>query len=137
MQQLSEFVINHWMLVTAFCVVAGLLLANLMSAAGGVSPEAAVMLINREQAVVVDVRADKAFASGHITGALHVPQASLADARSRLEAYKDRPVLVCCDTGATAGGVVRQLRGWGIERAQALNGGITAWRGANLPLESS
>ena len=46
-------------------------------------------------------------------------------------------MLVCCDTGATAGGVVRQLRGWGIARAQALNGGITAWRGANLPLETS
>ncbi|MGE0482866.1 MAG: rhodanese-like domain-containing protein [Gammaproteobacteria bacterium] len=137
MQQLSEFVINHWMLVAAFCAVAGLLIANLLGAAGGVSPESAVMLINREQAVVLDVRAEKAYASGHITGAINVPQAGLADARARLEAYKDRPVLVCCDTGTTAGGVVRQLRGWGIGRAQALNGGISAWRGANLPLEAS
>lgn len=135
MQQLSEFVINHWMLVTAFCAVAGLLLANFMGSVGGVSPSAAVMLINREQAVVIDVRPAQAFGEGHIAGAINVPQAELSGARERLASYAERPVLVCCESGNSAGAAARQLKGFGVARAQVLQGGVAAWRAANLPLE--
>lgn len=137
MQQLSEFVINHWILVTAFCAVAGLLIANLVGTARGVSPLEAVNLINREDAVVVDVRAPEEFARGHLAGAINLPQAELEQARARLGAPAERPLLVCCQSGTTAGAATRRLRSAGYARAQVLAGGINAWRAANLPLSTS
>lgn len=137
MQQLSEFVINHWILVTAFCAVAGLLIANLLSSAGGVSPLEAVNLINRENAVVIDIRPASEFSAGHITSAINVPQTELAAARERLERYKSQAVLVCCASGSGAAAAVRQLRAWGLSEAKPLAGGINAWKAANLPLTAS
>jgi rhodanese-related sulfurtransferase len=134
MQQLSEFVINHWILVTAFGAVAGLLMANLLTGVGGVGPLEAVNLINREDAVVIDLRPAAEFASGHVTAAVNIPQTEFAAARERLERYRTQPLLVCCASGAQSTAAVRQLRGWGFARAQSLAGGINAWRAANLPL---
>ena len=56
MQLLSEFALNHWMLVTAFCVLLGLLVANTVGAIGGIDTQEAVTLINREGALVIDIR---------------------------------------------------------------------------------
>ncbi|MEX2482494.1 MAG: rhodanese-like domain-containing protein [Gammaproteobacteria bacterium] len=137
MQQLSEFVINHWILVTAFCAVAGLLIANLLSNAGGVSPLEAVNLINRENAVVIDIRPASEFSAGRITSAINIPQTELAAARERLERYKSQAVLVCCASGGGAATAVRQLRGWGLSEAKPLAGGINAWKAANLPLTAA
>jgi len=134
MQQISEFVINHWILVTAFGAVAGLLVANLLTGIGGVGPLEAVNLINREDAVVVDLRPAAEFAGGHITAAMNIPQIEFAGARDKLERYRSQPLLVCCGSGTQSSAAVRQLRGWGFDRAQSLAGGINAWRAANLPL---
>lgn len=133
MEQLSEFVINHWILVTAFCGVLGLLIANLLSGAGGLTPLQAVELINREDALVLDVRTTGDFEAGHITNALNVPVADLEGARDKL-GDTERPLIVCCASGTTAVGAVRRLRGWGFSGARTLSGGINAWRSANLPL---
>lgn len=136
MEQLSEFVVNHWMLVTAFCAVAGLLLANVMTGVGGVSPLEAVNLINRDNAQVIDIRTAEDFARGHVAGAVNVPFKELAGAGEKVQRFKDRPVLVCCQSGSTASAAARQLRGLGVSDARVLAGGINAWRGANLPLTS-
>jgi len=136
MQQLSEFVVNHWILVTAFCAVAGLLIANLLSTASGVSPLEAVTLINREDAVVVDIRPPAEFAQGHLAAAINLPLGELGAARERLGAVGERPVLVCCQSGASAATAVRRLRAAGYPRAQVLAGGLNAWRAANLPVSA-
>ncbi|MEQ8660439.1 MAG: rhodanese-like domain-containing protein [Gammaproteobacteria bacterium] len=136
MEQLSEFVVNHWMLVTAFCAVAGLLLANLLSGAGGVSPLEAVNLINRENAQVIDVRSAEDFARGHLAGAINVPLKELDGATERLQRFKGRPLLVCCQSGTSAMGTARRLRTQGFADVRVLAGGVQAWRSANLPLTS-
>ncbi len=137
MQQLSEFVINHWLLVTAFMVVLGLLLASLFSAVGGVSPQQAVGLINREGAVVVDVRDTAAFAKGHIIDALNIPSAELDGAAAKLRRHGGKRVLVCCESGASSAAAVRKLKAAGVEQVDSIKGGIQAWRNDNLPLATS
>ncbi|MGB1879311.1 MAG: rhodanese-like domain-containing protein [Gammaproteobacteria bacterium] len=134
MEQLSEFVVNHWILVTAFCVVAGLLLASFANAAGGVSPQEAVGLLNKQAAVIVDVRKHEDFAKGHIIGALNLPLNELESARNRLAAHAEKPVLVCCDSGGTSAGAARKLKQAGIANVRNLAGGLSAWRAANLPV---
>ncbi|MGR8920237.1 MAG: rhodanese-like domain-containing protein [Gammaproteobacteria bacterium] len=134
MEQLSEFVVNHWILVTAFCAVLGLLLANLLGGAGGVGTQEAVKLINRSGAVVVDVRAPAEFNTGHIIDAINIPSAELGDAVDRLRQYGDAPLLVCCASGNSSTAAVRKLRQAGLTQARSLSGGLAAWRQDNLPV---
>ncbi len=95
----------------------------------------AVQLINRRDAVVLDVRDTGDHAAGHITNARHVPEAQLTGRMKELDKYKSRPIVVSCRTGSRSPAVVAMLRKQGFAEAFALRGGIAAWQQANLPLE--
>jgi rhodanese-related sulfurtransferase len=95
----------------------------------------AVQLINRREAVVLDLRDTGEYAAGHITNAKHVPQAQLGERIKDLEKYKARPVIVSCASGTRSFAAVAQLRKQGFSEAVALRGGVSAWQQAGLPLE--
>ena len=97
----------------------------------------AVQLINRRDAVVLDVRDTGDYAAGHITGARHISESQLADRMKELEKFKSRPIVVCCRTGTRALVVTGALRKQGFAEAFALRGGIAAWQQASLPLEKN
>ena len=97
----------------------------------------AVQLINRRDAVVLDVRDTGDYAAGHITSARHIPEAQLSGRMKELDKYKSRPIVVSCRTGSRAPAVSGALRKQGFPEAFALSGGIAAWQQANLPLEKS
>lgn len=97
----------------------------------------AVQLMNRRDAVVLDVRDAGDYAAGHITGARHVPESQLAERMKELEKFKGRPVIVCCRSGNRAQTVGSTLRKQGFSEVVALSGGIAAWQQASLPLEKS
>jgi rhodanese-related sulfurtransferase len=117
----------------------GMLLWPLVSRPFRVSHEVsafeAVQLINRRDALVLDVRATGEYAAGHIANAKHIPEAQLADRLKELEKYRSRPIVVTCATGSRSGGVSGLLRKQGYAEAFALRGGIAAWQQASLPLE--
>ncbi len=95
------------------------------------------MLMNRSEAVVVDIRSADDFAKGHIIAAVSLPQADLDKAPDKLRKHSGKPVLVCCATGTTSGNAARQLRENGFEDARSIRGGLAAWRQENLPVASS
>lgn len=95
----------------------------------------AVQLINRRDAVVLDLRDTGEYAAGHISNARHVPQAQLGDRIKELEKYKARPVIVSCASGTRSAAAAAQLRKQGFSEAVALRGGVAAWQQAGLPLE--
>jgi len=95
----------------------------------------AVQLINRRDAVVLDLRDTGEYAAGHIAAARHVPQAQLGDRMKELEKFKARPVIVSCASGSRAPAAAAELRKQGFTEAVALRGGISAWQQAGLPLE--
>jgi rhodanese-related sulfurtransferase len=100
-----------------------------------VGPTEAVTLINRKDAVVLDVRDDGEFAGGHITNARHVPEKQLVDRMKELEKLKNKPVIVSCASGRRATTVADTLRKQGFTDVVALRGGIGAWLQAGMPLE--
>jgi rhodanese-related sulfurtransferase len=138
MERLPEFFSNHSSLVLAFVVILGMLIWTLWQGAGRglrkLSPMDATQLINREDAVVLDVRSDGEFNQGHIVNAVNIPQKSLDEQLSKLEKYRDRPIITACRNGQTAVGVGNRLRKNGFEQVYNLAGGLLAWEGANLPL---
>jgi rhodanese-related sulfurtransferase len=95
----------------------------------------AVQLINRRDAMVIDVRDAAEYASGHITNARHIPEKELAHRVKELEKLKTRPLIVSCRAGGRAPGAAATLRKLGFPEVFALRGGIAAWQQAGMPLE--
>jgi len=100
-----------------------------------VSPAEATHLINREDALVIDVREPGEYASGHVLGAKNVPVARLESGAGDQIKRKDRPVILYCDGGDRAGKAIAALKKQGYTRVANLSGGIGAWQQAGLPLE--
>ena len=100
-----------------------------------VSPFEAVQLINRRDALVLDVRASGEYAAGHIANARNIQETQLADRAKELEKFRSRPIIVACGAGSRAPGVTGRLRKQGFAEVFALRGGVAAWQEASLPLE--
>lgn len=95
----------------------------------------ATMLINKEDAVVVDIRAEKDFKSGHIIGSKQLKAEDVRTANfGKLEKFKDRPIIVVCNMGNTAVTTANKMAKQGFSNVSVLTGGISAWQGASLPL---
>ena len=78
MEQFFEFIGNHLLLSSMWVVsAAAIIFYHARTAASSVGPQQAVMLINRQDAVVVDIRDKKEFEAGHIVDAIHIPLAKL------------------------------------------------------------
>lgn len=114
-----------------------LLLPSFKKGAGGVpnlSTAEAINLINRNHALVLDVREDTEFASGHIVDAKHIPLAKLAERLNELNKYKDKPILVNCQRGLRSAKACEILRKAEFKQVNNLQGGLEAWLAAKLPV---
>lgn len=130
-----EFLAQEWMLAGAWLVMVFLLFYHEARKAGkSVSTQQLSDLVNREGGVVLDIRDSSDFRKGHITGSLHIPFKDLASRSSELNAYKEKPVVVVCKMGQTAGAATKQLKTQGFTQVYKLNGGLSEWTASNLPL---
>jgi rhodanese-related sulfurtransferase len=137
MEQLIEFVGNHLFLVIGFLIVSAMLAQNIyadLGSSGNLSPQQATEKINREDAIVVDVRPMADFNKGHILGAKNFPMNGLMKQVGQLEKHKKDPIIVSCRSGAQSSMACKQLRKAGFENVFNLRGGILAWGNANLPI---
>lgn len=138
MSRIFEFATRHWPLFLALAAVLVLLigteLQRWLRGLRKVGPAEAVRLINRRDALVLDVRSDGEFREGHIPQARHLPPASLEEQVRKLEKYKDRPVVVYCRSGTRSAHVGGVLRKHGFAEVFNLDGGLGAWQSADLPV---
>ena len=137
MERLLEYAVRHPILVGGTVVLALAAAAYEFSRArsGGqaVGSTDAVRLLN-QGALLVDVRTQAEFDSGHVIDARHVPQEQLAQAGETLKRFKDKVVITCCESGMRSGAAARVLRTQGFTKVVNLRGGLQAWRTENLPL---
>jgi rhodanese-related sulfurtransferase len=92
-----------------------------------------VRLINND-AVVIDLRSVDAFAKGHIVSARNIPSDELESRLTSLESIKARPVVAVCESGISSTKAVNTLKMAGFESVYGLQGGMTAWGSAGLPV---
>jgi len=136
--QLFEFIVNHPLLTGTFAVLLVLFALNESRRGGrGVSAQELVHLVNREGALVLDVRDAKEYGGGHIVGAVNIPYGVLATRIGEIEKYKDKPVAIVCKMGQHAGAVGTTLRKAGFAHVTRLSGGMMEWRNQNLPVVKS
>lgn len=139
MEQFIEFASNHMLLSAAWLAIFILIIFTSikikMSPIKQLSAQELTFLVNREEGVVVDIRAEKEFKAGHILDAKHltVEKANNNDFIS-LENYKDKPIIVVCAAGMVATKVANQLYKAGYTKSSLLKGGMNSWAAAGFPV---
>jgi rhodanese-related sulfurtransferase len=100
----------------------------------GLQPAGLTALVNRDNALVVDLRPSGDFEKGHIPGAKNVQMSQFDPENKQLAAARALPVVLVCKAGQTSGDAAKRLRKAGFEHVYVLDGGIGAWQQAGLPL---
>ena len=135
MSRFLEFIANHPMLSAAAAALIGLIVAyELRHATRGyrsVEAADAPRLINHDDAVVLDVRAQDAYRKSRILHAVNVPAGDVGE--KEYAKYADRAVIVYDDNGVAATRVAAQLAKGGCKHVYLLQGGFAAWQSAGLP----
>ena len=134
-----DFVLANWMLIAVALVSGGMLLMPMLTGGGGagLTPAAAVQLINREKAVVIDVCEPAEYQAGHVGGARSIPLGELEAKLPGAVKNKATPLVLVCASGMRSGRAVAIARKLGYGNAQSLSGGLKSWREASLPIEKA
>ena len=137
MNRLVEYSTHHPYLVIATAIVAVLAVVFELRARGKgaltIGAPDAIRLHN-QGALVLDVREPEEFVGGHIIDARNIARTKLQESLDSLKKYREKPVIVCCETGTTSAAATKELRAKGFGKAVNLRGGLAAWRQDNLPL---
>ncbi|WP_114416764.1 rhodanese-like domain-containing protein [Marinospirillum perlucidum] len=134
-EQIVEFTLNNPLLVGAFVILLILVIVNeAKGAAKGVDTAEAVRLMNKDEAVALDIRDRKDFNAGHITGALHIPMNSLDSKLNELEKHKNKKIIVVCRMGSSASMAVAKLQKAGFQDVVRLKGGMMQWQTDSMPV---
>jgi rhodanese-related sulfurtransferase len=106
-----------------------------LSAAPILTPvELAQFLAGRPEARLLDVRTPGEFETQHIAGAYNVPLDLLAEHRDEIRARVADPVILVCRSGQRARKAEEALASTGMRNLHILDGGMTAWVAAGLPV---
>jgi len=137
MEHFPEFVANHLILFVLLVSILILLFWNLfgavLSGVVQIGPHATVRMLN-DSAVMVDIRNAADFSTGHILGARNIPADSIGTHLEELAKYREQSMIICCNTGNESVRAGRTLKMQGFKKIYCIQGGLQAWRTANLPL---
>ena len=139
MQEIMQFVGRHPVLSIAWIALLGAVVfttfKGLMSKVKVITRGEATRLINKEDAVVVDIRTRDDYRKGHIASSINLLPSDIKNGNlAELEKHKAQPVIVVCATGTTSRASAELLNKAGFERVFTLKEGISGWSGENLPL---
>lgn len=136
MEQVFDFINNNWMLVSVWALfLVAFLWDNNQRSGASISPAIATQMINKQDAVVLDIRDKKDFEAGHLANAINIPYSSLADRMSELESSKEHPIVLVCKSGQSVGMAGKTLKQKGFQVFR-LSGGMMEWTNQNLPVVS-
>ncbi|WP_374336656.1 rhodanese-like domain-containing protein [Methyloversatilis sp.] len=127
---------NYLWAISALISGVALLVMTLRQSSAGprLSPAQATQRINREDALVIDVREQAEWASGRIAGSRHIPVGQIEQRIGELAKFKEKPLIVVCASGHRSASACSALRKAGFTQVFALDGGVGAWEQAGLPL---
>ena len=129
---------NLFLFLALFTVIAAIIMSELQRKMGGktLSPSEVTHYINKEEALVLDIRDKSDFKKGHIANAKNITSANLENRIGELEKFKSKPIIVCCNTGQQTVAASKILHKQGFEAIYRLSGGMQAWRSENMPVIS-
>lgn len=132
-----DFLLKNWHWAALAVVSAAWLLFDILSRGtrkDWVSPLQATLLINKENAVALDVRGAEEFAKGHLPNAINIPLNDIEKRSAELDKYKTKPLILYCAHGNRSESAISRLRKAGFEKLYNLRGGLGEWEKAGQPL---
>jgi rhodanese-related sulfurtransferase len=141
MNNILPFIINHWpLLVTLVILLIILIIEETRTTIQGItkiSTTKVVEFMNRENAVIIDVREHVRFNAGHIIGSTNIIISEIENSIEKLNKYKDKPIIMVCNIGQSSikAGII--LKKHNFTKVFSLAGGIAEWQKAGLPLIKS
>ncbi len=140
MQSIFSFIQNHPMLCLGLVVIIILAIileyVRIRQQAQRITPANAVILMNREQAVVLDIRPSEAFRTGHIPQAISIRPEEFntpATLIKKITKHRAHPIIILASSDTEAIRMANTLKQHGFDTL-ILAGGLRAWREAQLPL---
>ncbi len=135
MEQVVEFISNHWMLSAAWVVLFSLAVVSFTNTSSKtIGTQEVTMMINREKATVIDLRSKADFNNGHLLGSINIPTAELKSADKQLDKIRENPIILIDGNGMQTAASAQQLQKMGFSQISRLQGGIVSWTNDNLPL---
>ncbi|MFP3029210.1 MAG: rhodanese-like domain-containing protein [Arsenophonus sp.] len=142
MQEIMQFIIRHPILSltwTALLIAVIILIFNgLFTKTKNITSSQAIQLINKEEAITIDLRSSEHFRKGHIIDSINLtPSEIKSNNIQKLKKHKQKPIIVVSANGIEASKPAKQLLQYGFNRVFILKEGINGWSSKNLPLASS
>ena len=104
------------------------------SGAKEIDTSKAIELINYQDALIIDVRDDSEYESGHLPNSKHMPSEKMEERWVEITKYKDKPIVVIYKSGIRSSHASNILQKNGFKQVHNLIGGIDAWKRASLPI---
>lgn len=137
-ERVPEFIVNHPFVIGAFVLTVTLVVVLEYQRATRVgkalTPTQATRLQNDEDALVIDVRARKDYESGHVHGAMALPAREIGQSIHQLQKRGSPPIILYDEGGFDAERAAKTLQKNGFERLYVIDGGMPAWRKADMPI---
>jgi rhodanese-related sulfurtransferase len=136
-----QFILSNynWALVLAMIVSGAMLLWPMIgrrwSSMRDIGTAQATQLINRQNAVMLDLREPKEYEGGRVPAAIQIPLSQLATRGSELKKYIGRPLIALCERGNRSPSAASALGELGFTEIYSLHGGLRAWADAGMPVE--
>jgi len=138
MEQIVEFITNNWMLSAAWVGLFTMLVISFTRTSSKViGNQMITTMMNRNSAVVIDIRSKADFNKGHLLGSLNIPAAQIKDAGKDLEKHQQSPIILVDASGMHTAAVAQQLQKMNFQQVNRMQGGIASWTNDNLPLNKS
>jgi rhodanese-related sulfurtransferase len=102
-----------------------------------VSPQQAAEMQVQQKAVIVDVRENDEWNTGHIAGAIHIPLSEIQNRVSELTRYQNQPIITQCRSGARSVKAAEMLKISGFTNVHNMDGGLNAWKKADLQIQQN
>jgi len=135
-----KFALDNWMLIAVMAASGAMLLwpliQNRLSPVKDVGNAEATLLVNRSDAIFLDVREPKEYTGGHLPNAIHIPLSQIDARAGELAKLTARPVVAYCDSGRRSRAAAAPLGRAGFKDIYSLRGGIFGWKKDGLPVET-
>tara|TARA_R110002096_G_scaffold196928_20_gene379911 strand:+ start:1662 stop:2084 length:423 start_codon:yes stop_codon:yes gene_type:complete len=134
----SEFFTNNIILFVALGIIIALIIRmeikRAMRGFKDVTPTEAVQLINKQDAIMLDVRESNELSQGSIRDSKHLALSVLKQRVDELKTHAEKPIIAYCKTGNRSSAACEILKKNNFTNVMSLKGGIEGWKTANLPM---
>jgi rhodanese-related sulfurtransferase len=127
------FIDNIFMVALVLLSGGALLVPAVMRRGAKVTLLEATQLMNQGKALILDVRTPAEFGTGHVRDAKNIALNELAAKMADLAKYKDKPVIVVCQSGIRSPKAMALLKNAGFNQVVCMDGGMAVWHKQGLP----